>query len=75
MDQNRLHHIANTWTNLTVLCSFTNATIGACTDVSTSNTYVFQYIHLFHENTVNGVNCNIHIITGNGSFQMIRLEG
>ena len=67
--------ITNTWTNLTLLCSFTNATIGACTDVSIRNADVFQYIHLFHENTVNGVSCNIHIVTGNGSFQMIRLEG
>ena len=67
--------ITNTWTNLTLLCSFTNATIGACTDVSISDTDVFQYIHLFHENTVIGVSCNIHIVTGNVSFQMIRLEG
>ena len=60
---------------MTLLCSFTNATIGAFTDVSISITDVFQYIHLFHENTVNGVSCIIHIVTGNGSFQMIRLEG
>ena len=47
--------LTNTRTNLTLLCSFTNATIGAFTDVSISITDVFQYIHLFHENTVNGV--------------------
>ena len=34
--------ITNTCIKLTLLCSFTNATIGACTDVSTSNTDVFQ---------------------------------
>ena len=54
--------LTNTKTNLTLLCSFTSATIGAFTDVSIGITDVFQYIHLFHENTVNGVNCNIHTI-------------
>ena len=64
----------NTRTNLTLSCSFTKACISAFTNVSISNTDVFQYIHLFHENTVNGGSCNMRIVTVNGSFQKIRLE-